>query len=255
MPCKWEIFQLVHDYSHCWVSFVHMNIYIKYICTLSVSMTWPWTIFILTEGWRSNSYIWVFWAFSFFVDHGCCTLVDRRLADLNRLGIQVCLPACFQEKRKCFWNGSSRSCRWSKPSRRSRGPGRRKWWASLAFCAVLTRLKYHWLMIAYIALFFALLSRLTALACASTWVTSFLWCVFWIATEVMYLSTGMAGATWNCWRLGASSVYTIQPCSMSLHAKPHVVLWQVSSVWPPQNKNTINKNKNISSSVSFSSFV
>ena len=31
-----------------------------------------------------------------------------------------------------------------------------------------------WLMIAYISLFSALLSRLTALACASTWVTSFI---------------------------------------------------------------------------------
>ena len=26
---------------------------------------------------------------------------------------------------------------------------------------------------------------------------------------------------WNCSCLGASSVYTIQPCTMSLHAKPH----------------------------------
>ena len=34
------------------------------------------------------------------------------------------------------------------------------------------------------------------------------------------LSTGMAGAARNCCRLGTSSVYTIQPCSMSLHAKP-----------------------------------
>ena len=32
----------------------------------------------------------------------------------------------------------------------------------------------HWLLITYIALFSALLSRLTALACGSTWVTSFL---------------------------------------------------------------------------------
>ena len=32
----------------------------------------------------------------------------------------------------------------------------------------------------------------------------------------------MAGATWNCSRLSASSVYTIQPCTMSLHAKPHM---------------------------------
>ena len=38
------------------------------------------------------------------------------------------------------------------------------------------------------------------------------WCTY---------SAGMAGATWNCSHLGASSVYTTQPCSMSLHAKPH----------------------------------
>ena len=81
-----------------------------------------------------------------------------------------------------------------------------------------------WLMITYIALFSALLSRLTALAYGSTCVTSFFffnsaffeyppkWCTY---------SAGMAGATWNCSRLGASSVYTIQPCTMSLHAKPH----------------------------------
>ena len=33
---------------------------------------------------------------------------------------------------------------------------------------------FDWLMIAYIALFSALLSRLTVLACGATWVTSFL---------------------------------------------------------------------------------
>ena len=31
----------------------------------------------------------------------------------------------------------------------------------------------------------------------------------------------MAGATWNCSRLGASPVYTMRPCTMSLQAKPH----------------------------------
>ena len=38
----------------------------------------------------------------------------------------------------------------------------------------------YWLMIAYIALFSALLSRLTALACGSTWVTTFysVFCLF-----------------------------------------------------------------------------
>ena len=68
----------------------------------------------------------------------------------------------------------------------------------------------------YIALLSAPLSRLTALACGSTWVTSFVapppffkfiyppkWCTY---------SAGMAGATWNCSRLGASPVHTIQPC-------------------------------------------
>ena len=64
------------------------------------------------------------------------------------------------------------------------------------------------LMIAYIALFSTCLSRLTALACDSTWVTSFLLRVFWMSTEVLNLSLGMAGATWNCCHLGASSVYT-----------------------------------------------
>ena len=33
--------------------------------------------------------------------------------------------------------------------------------------------------------------------------------------------TSSGGATWNCRRIGASSAYTIQPCTMSLHAKPH----------------------------------
>jgi len=79
-----------------------------------------------------------------------------------------------------------------------------------------------WLMIAYIALFSALLSRLTALACGSTWVTSFkrVFC-FCFEYPPKWCTAGMAGTTWNCSRLGASPVYTIQPCSMSLHAKPH----------------------------------
>ena len=49
---------------------------------------------------------------------------------------------------------------------------------SVAFETVLVLLSltgwFDWLMITYIALFSALLSRLTALACGSTWVTSFL---------------------------------------------------------------------------------
>ena len=56
-----------------------------------------------------------------------------------------------------------------------------------------------WLMIAYIALFSALLSRLTALACGSAWMTSFysafffFFFFFWISTEVVYLQR------WHGW--------------------------------------------------------
>ena len=95
-----------------------------------------------------------------------------------------------------------------------------------------------WLMITYLALFSALLSRLTALACGSTGVTSFSVRVFWISTEVVYLSAGMADATWNCSHLGASSVYTINhaPCHFmqshirkvyaSLAVTCHLHFWQ-----------------------------
>ena len=40
------------------------------------------------------------------------------------------------------------------------------------------------------------------------------WCTY---------SPGMAGAAWNCCHLGASDAYTIEPCTMSLHAKPRKV--------------------------------
>ena len=51
-----------------------------------------------------------------------------------------------------------------------------------------------WLMFAYIALFSAPLSRLTALACGSTWVTGFFYSAFfWISTEVVYLQR------WHGW--------------------------------------------------------
>ena len=70
-------------------------------------------------------------------------------------------------------------------------------------------------MIAYIALFSALLSRLTALACGSTRVTSFIvrFCffLFLIYTEVVYLQRWHGWCHMKSSRLGASPVYTIQP--------------------------------------------
>ena len=66
-------------------------------------------------------------------------------------------------------------------------------------------------MVAFISCYSLLSSRLTALACDSTF-CSFLRRVFEYPPKWCTYSTGMAGATWNCCCLGASSVYTIQPC-------------------------------------------
>ena len=89
---------------------------------------------------------------------------------------------------------------------------------TMSFSLATMSISIDWLMIAYIALFSALLSRLTAFA--YEWL-AFYSAFFWRSTEVVYLSASMAGATWNCCHLGASSVYTIQPCILSLRAKPH----------------------------------
>ena len=68
----------------------------------------------------------------------------------------------------------------------------------------------------YIALFSALLSRLTALACGSTWVTSFI-AHFWISTEVVYLQH------WHGW-----SHMKLQPswCKSGVH---HTTMLHVTS--------------------------
>ena len=71
--------------------------------------------------------------------------------------------------------------------------------------------------------------------CNSEWVTVALHNMFWISTKVVTVLFGCytTSATWNCCRLGAYSVYTIQPCSsytVSLHWKPH--LSPVSILFP-----------------------
>ena len=71
-------------------------------------------------------------------------------------------------------------------------------WEQVAMClAHSTEQLIDWLMIAYIALFSALLSRLIALVCGSAWVTSFYSAffnfLFWISTEVVYLQR------WHGW--------------------------------------------------------
>ena len=55
----------------------------------------------------------------------------------------------------------------------------------------------------------------TLVVCYSEWMTVALHSVFWASTEVVtaLYSCYMTGAMWNCCRLGACSVYTIQPCT------------------------------------------
>ena len=69
-------------------------------------------------------------------------------------------------------------------------------------------------MIAYIALFSALLSWLTALACGSTWVTSFIARFFKISTEVVYLQHWHGWCHMNLlpsWRV-LCTLYNHAPC-------------------------------------------
>ena len=72
----------------------------------------------------------------------------------------------------------------------------------------------------YIALISALSSRLTALTCDSTRVNSFFIAFLnshrsGVLTELAWLVPHETAA------ISERSVYTIQPCTMSLHAKPH----------------------------------
>ena len=46
------------------------------------------------------------------------------------------------------------------------------------------------------------------------------WIAFYSHRSGVLTALAWLGATWNCHRLGTSSVYTIQTCTMSLHAKP-----------------------------------
>ena len=92
-------------------------------------------------------------------------------------------------------------------------------------CVDLLKLDFDWLMVAYIVLLSARSLEQTQCTGRSFYTSDQLFysAFFWVEYPLKWCtySTGMAGATWNCSRLGASSVYTIQPCTISLHAKPH----------------------------------
>ena len=84
----------------------------------------------------------------------------------------------------------------------------------------LFKINKNWLIIAYIALFSTLLSRLIVLACGSTWVTSFIvrFCfvfVFWISTEVVYLQCWHGWCHMKLqlsWRKSCVHHTSLQPC-------------------------------------------
>ena len=70
---------------------------------------------------------------------------------------------------------------------------------------------YYWLLLSTLEQ-----THCAHVPCDSEWVT--VASLFLISTQVVtvLICCCMAGATWNCYRLGASSAYTIQPCT-SLH--------------------------------------
>ena len=73
----------------------------------------------------------------------------------------------------------------------------------------------HWLnfIIIFRLHYFLLLSRLTHVTSDSEWAPAAFIGPFLISTNAVYLFVCcMAGAMWNCCRLGASSVHTTQPC-------------------------------------------
>ena len=83
------------------------------------------------------------------------------------------------------------------------------------------QLCWWWWLLAFIQRYSPLSSRLTALACESTWVT----CLFYSAFFNIHWSGVLTALAWlmphESAAVSARSVYTIQPCTMSLHAKPH----------------------------------
>ena len=77
-------------------------------------------------------------------------------------------------------------------------------------------------MLADTALFSALLSRLTALACGSTWVTSLIARFFFVCFLNIQRSGVHTALAWlvphETAVVSARSVYTKQPCTVSIHA-------------------------------------
>ena len=71
----------------------------------------------------------------------------------------------------------------------------------------------------------------TLVVCYPEWMTAALHSVFWVSTKVVTVmfSCYMAGAMWNCCRLGACSAYTLQPCtSLQCHfIQSHILRMQV----------------------------
>ena len=71
-------------------------------------------------------------------------------------------------------------------------------------------LKTDWLLILYNTIL-CTQADLLYFSCMSLWKRIRM---YWISTDVVYLLCYLAGTTWNCYHLGARSVYMIQICTM-----------------------------------------
>ena len=87
-----------------------------------------------------------------------------------------------------------------------------------------------WLMIAYIALFSALLSRLTALACGSTWVTSFFIAFFFFFFFLIHRSGVLTALAWLVAHETAA-VWAQVLCTPYNHAPCHFMQSHICKVY------------------------
>ena len=83
--------------------------------------------------------------------------------------------------------------------------------------------RWWWWLLLYSAILRYRADSLRSHVILHEWLYGFLKRAFEYPPKWCTYNAGMAGATWNCCRLCASSVYTIQPCTMSFYAKPHTL--------------------------------
>ena len=141
----------------------------------------------------------------------------------NWYGVQPCLlttcSAGSPRMHSCvqvMWPQPSLALRWTGQLPSLSGHFRLLLWNNHNYVVVVDRF--------FIQHYSPLSSRLIALACDPTWVTSFLLHAFeypqsWVVYVLTVLTRLVPHETAA---FSVRSVYTIQPCTVSLHAKPHI---------------------------------